>query len=324
MDTTFYLFVICAFLAVVMLVEGAFQAWNSSRGPEARRLSRRLRLLSGGGHGNARTALLKQRTLSDAPALDAFLLKLPRIHQLDRMLLQSGSDWSVGRLLGLSLVFGLIGYIVATLLHQPSGFVLMVAVGALVLPPVRILRLRAKRLQKLDEQLPEALDLIARALLSGHAFHSALQMVAEECPEPIAAEFRTTFEEINYGISVKDALMNLASRVPSTDLRYFIIAVLIQRETGGNLAELLGNISTLIRARFKLLGTVRVLSAEGRMSAWVLTLLPIGSGLLINVVNPGFLDVLWTEPSGLRLLKGALVLMVFGIFAMWRMVKIRV
>jgi tight adherence protein B len=324
MDYSFYLFVICVFLAVVMLIEGGFLAWNSSRGPEAKRLSRRLRMLSAGGHGADRVALMKQRNLSQVPTLDALLLKVPRVHQLDRVLMQSGADWSVGKLLGLCLAMGLIAYVIAALLHQPGGIRLSIAAMAAALPLLRILGLRGQRMRKLDEQLPEALDLITRALLSGHAFHGALQMVAEECPDPIAAEFRITFEEINYGISVKDALLNLAARVPSTDLRYFVIAVLIQRETGGNLAELLGNISNLIRARFKLLGTVRVLSAEGRLSAWVLTLLPISAALLINLVNPGFLDVLWTEPLGLKLIKGALAMMVIGIVAMWRMVKIRV
>lgn len=324
MDYSFYLFVLCAFLAVVMLIEGGFLAWNNTRGPEAKRLSRRLRMLSAGGHGTDRVALMKQRNLSQVPALDALLIKVPRVHRLDRVLMQSGADWSVGKLLTLCLISGFVAYIITVLLHQPEGIRLSVAGAAAAFPLLRILRKRGKRMRKLDEQLPEALDLIARALLSGHAFHSALQMVAEECPDPIAAEFRITFEEINYGISVKDALLNLAARVPSTDLRYFVIAVLIQRETGGNLAELLGNISALIRARFKLLGTVRVLSAEGRLSAWVLTLLPISAALLINVVNPGFLDVLWTEPLGLKLLKGAVAMMVIGIFAMWRMVKIRV
>ena len=149
-------------------------------------------------------------------------------------------------------------------------------------------------------------------------------MVADESQEPIASEFRTTFEEINYGISVKDALLNLATRVPGTDLRYFVIAVLIQRETGGNLIELLGNISALMRARFKLLGTIRVLSAEGRLSAWILTLLPIATALMINLVNPGFMEILWTDETGLKLLRTVMVMMVFGIFAMWRIVKIRV
>jgi tight adherence protein B len=132
------------------------------------------------------------------------------------------------------------------------------------------------------------------------------------------------FDEINYGISSQEALGNLAIRVPSTDLRYFVIAVLIQRETGGNLAELLGNISGLVRARLKLLGTVRVLSAEGKMSGWVLTLLPLALGTVLQIVNPNFLSVLWTDPLGIKMAGFALIMMLFGIVVMWRITKIRV
>jgi len=165
---------------------------------------------------------------------------------------------------------------------------------------------------------------MGRAMLAGHAFPSALKMVGDEMPEPVAGEFRIVFDEVNYGISVQDALTNLATRVPSTDLRYFVISVLIQRETGGNLAELLANISALIRARLKLLGAVRVLSAEGRLSAWILTILPFVLAAVINFVNPNFLSLLWTDPVGKKMVGFMLAIMVLGIFWMWRVIKIRV
>ncbi len=324
MDYLFYLFILCAFLAVVLLLEGGFMMWNSYKGPEAKKIEQRLRALSAGEHGDAGLVLQKERNLSQMPGMERLLLFVPRVHQLDRLLIQSGSSWTVARFFGMSALLGF-GAFAASALLLLSGW-LPLALGALgaLLPLFHILRRRSLRLQRLDEQLPEALDLISRAMRAGHAFPSALQMVAEESQNPTASEFRMTFEEINYGIAVKDALMNLATRVPSTDLRYFVIAVLIQRETGGNLAELLGNISALIRARFKLLGTVRVLSAEGRLSAWILTLLPICTGIMINLVNPGFMAILWTDPTGLMMLKIMLGLMAFGIFLMWRIVKIRV
>jgi len=187
-----------------------------------------------------------------------------------------------------------------------------------------MLSAKQKRITTIEQQLPSSLDLMGRAMVAGHAFPSALQMVGTEMPEPIASEFRIVFDEINYGIPTSEALMNLIQRVPSTDVSYFVIAVLIQRETGGNLAELLGNISELIRARLKLLGTVRVLSAEGRLSAWILTLLPFVLGAVLQLVNPEFVSVLWTDPNGLRMVVIALILMVFGIFVMWRIIKIRV
>jgi tight adherence protein B len=140
----------------------------------------------------------------------------------------------------------------------------------------------------------------------------------------MASEFQITFEEINYGVSVHDAMMNLATRVPSMDLRYFIISVLLQRETGGNLSELLDNLSHLIRERFKLIGRIRVLSAEGKLSAYILLGLPFATAAMVYLVNPEFMSLLWTDPAGLKMSAGAILMMMFGSFVMWRIVKIRV
>jgi tight adherence protein B len=149
-------------------------------------------------------------------------------------------------------------------------------------------------------------------------------MVGTEAPEPIASEFRKTFEEINYGIPLPEAMGNLADRVPSVDLRYFVVAVILQRETGGNLAELLGNLGSLIRERFKLIGRIRVLSAEGKMSGYILAGLPFAVALMIFVTNREFLSVLWTDPAGPQLLGGAAVLMLAGILWMRQIVRIKV
>jgi tight adherence protein B len=149
-------------------------------------------------------------------------------------------------------------------------------------------------------------------------------MVGEESPDPVAGEFRMLYDEVNYGIAMQDALLNLATRVPSTDLKYLVIAVLIQRETGGNLAELLDNISGIIRARIKLLGTIRVLSAEGKLSAWILSLLPFATALMISFVNPDFMNVLWTDPVGRQMAFGMAGMMLFGIVWMRKIIRIRV
>lgn len=166
--------------------------------------------------------------------------------------------------------------------------------------------------------------MLARALRSGHAFTSAMQMVGTEFADPMGTEFRLAFGEINYGVPIGEALTNLVKRVPIRDLRYFVIAVLIQRETGGNLAELLDNITALIRERFKLYDRVRVLSAEGRLSVWVMASLPIATGAMIYLMNPAFISVLWTDKMGLWILGAALVLLVIGVFWTSRVVKIRV
>jgi tight adherence protein B len=149
-------------------------------------------------------------------------------------------------------------------------------------------------------------------------------MASADGPEPTAGEFRLTFDEINFGVSAQDALASLGVRVPITDLRYFIVAVLIQRESGGNLAELLDKISGLIRARLALLGKIRVLSAEGRLSAWILSCLPFAAAIMVNLVNPGFMSLLWTDPAGIMMVGIALGVMVIGIFIMSRIIKIRV
>ena len=323
MDTLYYLFLVLCFLAVVLLLEGGYLAWHAHRGPEAKRIQERLQAVSAG-WGGAETGLMKQRLLSSSPALQRFLLQVPRIHSLDRLLLQSGMSLMVTQFLGYTVMAALGGMASAALLGLPSAVALLCGAGGGALPLFFTLSAKRKRLEKIEQQLPEVIDLMGRALKAGHAFSGALQMAATDGPEPAASEFRLTFDEINFGVSVQDALMSLATRVPITDLRYFVIAVLIQRESGGNLAELLEKISGLIRARLTLLGRIRVLSAEGRLSAWILSCLPFATALMINIVNPGFLTILWTDPLGLMMVGTALGMMITGIFVMSRIIKIRV
>lgn len=323
MNNLYYLFIVLGFLAVVLFLEGAYLAWNSYRGPEAKRMEKRLRAMSAGSEVKE-SSLLKQRMLAQTPAVDRMLLQIPRIHQLDRLLLQSGLRLSVASFLGVTLLMIVVGLLLAMLMSMPTFVVIVIGVAAGMLPLLYVTSAKHKRMLVIEQQIPDALDLMARAMLAGHAFTSGLKMVSEEVSDPVAGEFSIVFDEINYGISVQDALVNLATRVPSTDLRYFVISVLIQRETGGNLAELLNNISTLIRARLKLMGAVRVLSAEGRLSAIILTILPFALAGVIFLINSKFLSVLWTDPAGPKIVAGALFIMIFGMFWMWRVIKIRV
>lgn len=325
MDYSYYLFISMIFIAIVLLLEGLYLLWNTYKGPEAVRIEKRLQAISAGWEDSTgQHNLIKERLLSDSPALERVLLEIPRIHSLDRLLIQSGMQLSVSSFLGYTCISAIGGMAIAALFNLHFTFTLLAFAAAGSIPFLLVLSERHKRLLKIEEQLPDAIDLMSRALKAGHAFSGALQMVASESADPIASEFRTTFDEINYGISMQDALMNLSTRIPSTDLRYLVIAVLIQRESGGNLAELLENISSLIRARLKLLGTIRVLSAEGRLSAWILGCLPFAMALVINIVNPGYLNVLFTDPLGHLLIGGSLTMMVTGIIAMWRIIKIRV
>jgi tight adherence protein B len=325
MDYLYYVFGILIFIAVVLLIEGLYLSWNATRGPEAERVARRLRLMSAGAHSDRQTSsLIKQRLLSESPALQRLLLQLPRVRQLDRILEQSGKSWSVAHFVGACLAAFVLGCVAGLWLGLPLAAALLPGLALTALPLLLVLHAKSRRLARIGVQLPDALDLIGRAMRAGHAFPTALKMAGDEMSEPIATEFRATFDEVNFGIAMNDALLNLATRVPITDLRYFVIAAMIQRETGGNLGELLDNISTIIRARMKLLGQVRVLSAEGRMSAWVLSLLPFGTAGMIWVSSPQYLDVLFTDPSGKRLMLSCLLMMAFGILAMRKIIRIRV
>lgn len=324
MSPVFSLFVILAFLAVVLLLEGSFVYWNDSKSPEVRRVEQRLRAISAGGHEAGESQLLKQRVMSHSPVLQKLLLKMPRAHQLDRLLEQSGTGSTVMHLITVSLLCGVGVLMVGLLLRWPWPLTVLAAAALTAAPVMRLLYKREKRLQMIEAQLPDAMDLISRALRAGHAFPSALAMVGNEAPEPIAGEFKITSDEIGFGISVDNALNNLTARVVSADMRYFVMAVIIQRETGGNLAELLDKLSELVRERFKLFAKVRVLAAEGKLSARILTVLPFCLAAAIQFLNPKYLSVLFTDPMGIRLVIAVLTLMVIGIFAMWRIVKIRV
>ena len=322
---TFYLFMILAFLAVVLFVEGAYLMWNAYKGPEARRIAERLQALAAGsGGGGEQASILKRRMLSEVPTFQRLVLGAPREQHLDRFLQQSGLQWTVTRLLLISLVTGCAAALAAGV-YWPYWFVVIgIGISAAALPFIYVYRKRRNRLRKIGVQLPDALDLISRALRAGHAFPSALQMVGEELPEPTGGEFRITHDEVNFGVSMQQALQNLSVRVPSTDLRYFVIAVLIQRETGGNLAEVLNNLSTLIRERLKLLMKVQVLSAEGRLSAWILSILPFALAGVINVINPGFMAVLWTDVMGTKMIVAALSMMAIGTLWMRKIIRIHV
>ncbi|CAM3303832.1 type II secretion system F family protein [Cupriavidus taiwanensis] len=325
MSTIFYAFGILLFVAVVLCVEGIYLWWNNAHGPAAKRIEARLRALSAGGHvGAEQLSILKKRLLADSPRLQQWLMRVPRIGALDRWLEQSGSTWSVAQLFGYCALVVLCTVALIPLLPLPASLVMLGAVLAAMLPVLHVVHLRAKRLKQLEAQLPDAVDMISRALRAGHSFSGALSMVGQEMKAPIGPEFRTTFEEINYGVALDEAMTNLAMRVPVADLRYFVIAVLIQRESGGNLAEILDTIGTMVRERLKLFDKIRVLSAEGKLSAWVLGLLPFGTAGMILVINPGFMNVLWEDPLGLRMIGGALVSMTFGVLWMRKIIRIRV
>ncbi|MBT2303032.1 type II secretion system F family protein [Variovorax paradoxus] len=322
---SFLILSVLVFVAVLLLLEGLYMMWKSYKGPEAKKIETRLRALSGSLDQSVQARFLKDRMLSEVPALQRYLLSLPRAQRLDKFILQAGLKWPVSKLLLSCIVAGALAFAVMTsFAHQGLLLAVMVSAAAAVLPLLHVQRKRSGRLAKLEHQLPEALDLITRALRSGHAFSSGLQMVGDEMAEPIAGEFRIVHDEVNFGVSLQQALTNLSERIPVTDVRYFVVAVLIQRESGGNLTEVLGNLSRLIRERLKLMAKVKVLSSEGRLSAWILGVMPFALGGVMYMVNPKFMGPLWTDPIGIAIVKYMLMLMAIGVLILRKIIRIRV
>ena len=324
MSLSYVLFAVLLFVAVVLALEGGYQVWSSKNSAEAKRLAARLRAIDSAGR-DAPLTIERAKPRGHWNWLDAQLIALlPRGDKLLRYLRTSGTGKTAGEMIMTSAVFGLVGFFVPLFLARPLVFSVL---GAFVLgyvPWFRLSRRRDARIRLFEKQIPEALDLMGRAMRAGHAFPTTIQMVGDEMSDPIGQEFRTLFDETNYGVPQHEALLRLADRVPIPDLGYFVVAVMIQRESGGNLAELLDNIANIVRERLKLLGLVRTLSAEGRLSAWILIALPFVTGALINIITPKFMAVLWTDPAGVRIAGAALIVMALGVVWMRNIIRIRV
>ncbi|HEU4852121.1 MAG TPA: type II secretion system F family protein [Telluria sp.] len=325
MDTIFYAFTVLVFAAVILMIEGGYLWWSDHYGESAKRIGKRLRLMSTGTGASSETvSILKQRRYANGEGLDGMLRKLPGTTALDRLLIQSGLPWLVSRFLALTAGSLLLGVVLVRSLPVPIPAAVVIVLFMAAIPYWMAGRARRRRLKKIDEQLPEAADFIARALRAGHSFANVLHMAGTELPEPLAGEFRIAHEEIHYGASMNEALHNLAARIPLTDLRYLVIAVLIQRESGGNLAEILASISEIIRQRMQLRARVRVLSAEGRMSAWVLGLMPLVLTSIMSVMNPKYISVLWNHPSGIQIVWTSVAMILVGVVWLRGVIHIRV
>jgi tight adherence protein B len=325
MDTMVIGFTLSVFVAIALGVSGVYLWWDSRHSQTAKRLSQRLKmaLLSSARHG-ADESILKQRVLAESQEVAALLGKLPRVNRLDLLLLQSGLDWSVARFLALTVIAPVAVAIGISTLNPPWVASAALAAAGASLPLFYVLHRRTRRLMKLEAQLPEATDLISRALRAGHSLPSALEMAGDELPQPIGAELAMVFGQINYGVSLNDALAGLTDRVPVDDLRYLVIAILIQRESGGNLAEILDNVGSLIRKRLQLLDKVRVLSAEGRLGGWILTALPPGMAVVVYQLNPELMSTLWKDPTGIQMMWTAIVMTCVGVLWIRQIVRIHI
>ncbi len=266
--------------------------------------------------------LRKKRVMSDIPVLNLILMHLPGIQRLDTIVRQAKVPYPLGFFLLLSAVMGLAGFIAGMFFLRQGFFAALIALFSGATPFFVLHVKKDLRVKKFRRQLPEALDLIARALRAGHAFTSGLRLAADEFDEPLGPEFKETLEEINFGLGTAEALRNITGRIDCQDLNFFVVSVILQQETGGNLAEIIESIAHLIRERFKFQDKVRALSAEGKLSALVLIMIPIFLLLYLRITSPAYIGVLFTEEAGRLMLGFAGVMMVFGILVMKRIINI--
>ncbi len=314
------------FITCMFAVFGAYLL--ATRGTEAKRkrLQQRLQeaLLYSKRSGDEEIQLARQELMSEIPALSRVLMRVGAATALRRMLDQADLHITVSRLMMLSAMAGLLAALAVSMLTVSTLPVAAGGAAAASIPFLHIAYRRRKRLKAFLEHLPDALELMARALQAGHAFAESLHMVSTEMPEPIATEFRKTYEEQNLGLSLKLALENLSERVPLLDLRFCITAILIQRETGGNLAEILEKVSHTIRERFRILEDLNTLTTSSRMSAWILCGLPVFVALAVTVMNPDYMSVLWRDPRGHNLLYAAGFMQLTGMFIIRKILKIKI
>jgi tight adherence protein B len=322
---------IVIFMVVLILVELGYFALRGFRSSEKRGVRSRLKALAVQAEKEGAVDILRKDRLSDIPWLHLLLKKFSAMGKMALLVEQAGVSRKPGFYILLSLTLVFIGFLAGAPFHSayfpllPSFMIIIpCALVPGTFPSLYLRYKRRKRLNKFQEQLPEALELLARSLKAGHAFSSGLRLVSEEMEEPIGFEFEKALNEINFGVSAQDALVNLTDRVPLDDLRFFVISVILQRETGGNLAEILENLARLIRERFKLNGHVRVLSSQARLSAYILVAVPVVLAFIIHLMNPKFYEALFENPVGKYILAVGVVWMIIGIFFMKRMVTIRV
>jgi tight adherence protein B len=317
---------ILVFLVVSGSVVGAYLALTHLPGFMAgRQLEQRLKDLSefDGESPGATTVVLSQAPASALPGMDR-LIKTNAGSWLSTLIEQSGVAVGPGTVVMLSVLAG-VGLGLATLLFAPTWqFAVLAGVVGLSLPILWLKIKRGKRMRQFEEQFPEALDLLARAIRAGHAFQTAMGMVADELPAPVGVEFKKSFEQQNYGLPLKEALNGLSERMPLMDVRFFVTAVAIQRETGGNLAEILDNLAHVVRERFKILRQVRVHTAHGRFTGYVLLGLPAALAVALMFISPEHMKTLFTVKMGQTMVMGAIVMQTIGFIWIRKVIKIEV
>lgn len=286
----------------------------------------RLRNVAGRNYANAaqQVDILRHDAYSTIPWLNRFFGNLTPASRLRRLIIEAGLNWTVGALILGSLVALVGAYWISQLFGANRVIAPIIAIVAFLVPYSFLYLKRKHQFQKFSTLLPDAMDLVSRALRAGHSLTAALDLVGQEIADPVGKEFRRVSEEQNLGLPLRDALLNLAERVPIPDVRFLVAAMLIQRETGGNLVEVLDKTTSLLRDRIRLQGEIRIYTAQGRLTGWILCLLPIFLFFALTAINPNYTAPLVDEPTGQHLLIAGAVLMFLGILVIRKIVQIKV
>ncbi len=274
--------------------------------------------------GQAPADLLKQRVLSDVGWLNELMLRVRFFDALQRLLQQADIQRTAGTLFSGSLLLAVSAGWLASFWVPSLALALIPAVVAGSLPYAYLYAKRARRFRRFEELLPDTIDLMTRALRAGHTITSGIEMVSQEVPEPVASEFRQVFEEQNFGLPIREAMLNLARRVPLPDVNFLVTAILVQKETGGNLAEILDKTTFVIRERFRLRGQLRIYTAQGRLTGWILVALPFFLFGVMTFLNPDYELVLINDPTGQKLVYAGLIMMVLGVLVIRKVIDIKV
>jgi len=269
--------------------------------------------------------LIRDELYSSVPLFNRLLMRLSWSGKLQDYILQAGMNTRPAKIILWSGVLGAAAYILfAHFFYHYALVGIAVGILAAMAPIAFVMFKRRLRLRQFEERFPETLDLLGRAVRAGHAFTTGLEMVSKESPEPVAGEFRKTFEEQNFGLPLRDALINMTERVPLVDVRFFVTALMVQKETGGNLAEILDELARVIRDRFRIYREVKIKTAQGRLTAMILVCLPLAMMLILEVLNPGYMSVLFKDPLGPTILGVAAAAQVLGSLILWKIVNIEV
>lgn len=292
---------------------------------EAPKASERLDVMAGKKKkGESAQELILKKTAFEGDKKSLLEMVTPHMPSLQKIFEQANTHIQPSTLFGVAILLAVLGTTASWLANVPWFLTPVAGLVMFTVPFLWLLWKRSARLKAFASQLPDALELVARALRAGHSLAAGLHVVAEEMPSPIADEFGRVYEEQNLGIAIEDALRNMNERVPNLDLRFFVTSVIIQRQTGGDLAEILDKIGHVIRERYKILGQVQALTAEGRLSGIVLIAMPFGLFLMMLHTKPDYVQVLWTHPLGIKMSIGALIAQVLGALVIKKIVDIKV